>query len=147
MKRNFSTPKLLVAALLFFATMYQVSAQVVVRRPVAVVRRPVPVVRPYPRPVVYPVVVAPVPLPRYYVPVYYAGNPYYYSNGVFYVKVENSEGYKVVLPPVGTIVPSLPNGAKETVIDGKIYYEYEDVIYKSVVIEETVKYEVVGYTK
>ena len=143
MKGNFPTPKLLVAVMVFFATMYQMSAQVVLRRSVAVVHRPVPVVRPYVRPVAYPVVVAPVPLPRYHVPVYHAGNPYYYSNGVFYVKVENSESYKVVLPPVGTIVPSLPNGAKETVIDGKIYYEYEDVIYKSVIVEEKVKYEVV----
>lgn len=147
MKKKFSTPKFLVAVILFFATIYQVSAQVVVRRSVAVVHRPAPVVRPYVRPVAYPVVVAPVPLPRYYAPVFYAGNPYYYSNGVFYVKVENSEGYKVVLPPVGTLVPSLPKGAKETVIDGNVYYEYEDVIYKRAIVEEMVKYEVVGYTR
>lgn len=147
MKRNFPKPKLLVAALLFFAAMYQVSAQLVVRRSIAVVHRPVPMLRPYARSVVYPVVVAPVPLPRYYVPVFYAGNPYFYSNGVFYVKVENSEGYKVVLPPVGTLVPSLPNESRETVIDGKTYYEYEGVIYKRIFIEEMVKYEVVGYTK
>ncbi|WP_318342837.1 DUF6515 family protein [Flagellimonas baculiformis] len=147
MKRNFPKPKLLVAALLFFAAMYQVSAQLVVRRSIAVVHRPVPMLRPYARSVVYPVVVAPAPLPRYYVPVFYAGNPYFYSNGVFYVKVENSEGYKVVLPPVGTLVPSLPNESRETVIDGKTYYEYEGVIYKRIFIEEMVKYEVVGYTK
>nr|WP_293294509.1 DUF6515 family protein [Allomuricauda sp.] len=123
------------------------SAQLVVSRSVAVVHRPVPVVRPYVRPLVYPVVFAPVPLPRYYVPVYHAGNPYYYSNGVFYVKIEDSEGYRVILPPVGAIVSSLPIQAKETLIDGKNYYEYEDVIYKRIIIEENVKYEVVGYTR
>lgn len=145
MKRIVKVARLAFAPLLFLAAVNDVSAQVVVRRPgVAVVRRPV--VRPYVYPVARPVVVAPVALPRYYVPVYYAGNPYYYSNGVFYVRIENSESYKVVLPPVGTIVPTLPKGANETMIDDKIYYQYESVIYKQVMVENIVKYEVVGYT-
>lgn len=146
MKRIFHVSKLC-AAVLFFVAVNDVNAQVVVvRRPYV---RPYvrPVVRPYVRPVARPVVVAPVALPPYYVPVYHAGNPYYYSNGVFYVKVENSGSYKIVLPPIGTIVPSLPEGAKATVIDQQEYYEFQDVIYKKVMVENTVKYEVVGYTK
>ena len=146
MKKIIQTSKLWVVPFLFFALSSEVSAQVVVRRPaVTVVRRPV--VRPYVYPVARPVVVAPVPLPRYYTSVYYAGNPYYYSDGVFYVRIEQSESYKVVVPPVGTIVPSLPEGAKVTIIDDREYFEYGEVIYKRILVENLVKYEVVGYTK
>ncbi len=146
MKRIIQTSKLLLVPFVFFALTFELSAQVVVRRPaVTVVRRPV--VRPYVYPVARPVVVAPVPLPRYYTPVYYAGNPYYYSDGVFYVRIEQSESYKVVVPPVGTIVPNLPEGARVTIIDEREYFEYGEVIYKRILVENLVKYEVVGYTK
>ncbi|MEC7263548.1 MAG: DUF6515 family protein, partial [Bacteroidota bacterium] len=80
-------------------------------------------------------------------PVYYAGNPYYYSDGVFYVRIEQTESYKVVVPPVGTIVPNLPEGARVTMIDEREYFEYGEVIYKRILVENLVKYEVVGYTK
>ncbi|WP_375587343.1 DUF6515 family protein [Flagellimonas aurea] len=148
MKRSIKVSGLLITAILFTA-FNELNAQVVVRRPgVTVVRRPVarPYVRPVYRPIARPVVVAPVALPRHYVPVFYGGNPYYYANGVFYVRIEDSESYKVVVPPIGTIVPSLPEGARETMIDDKIYYEYEDIIYKRVMIENIVKYEIVGYS-
>ncbi|WP_228238635.1 DUF6515 family protein [Allomuricauda sp. M10] len=146
MKRIMQASKLWVIPILFLAFVPELSAQVVVRRPaVTVVHRPV--VRPYVYPVARPVVVAPVALPRYYAPVYYAGNPYYYANGVFYVRIEQSDSYKVVLPPVGTIVPNLPDGAHMTIIDDREYYEFGDVIYKKVLVENLVKYEVVGYTK
>jgi hypothetical protein len=65
---------------------------------------------------------------------------------VYYIKVEGSESYKVVLPPKGTIVPSLPDGAEKTQIDGITYFEYQGVLYKEVIIDQAVKYEVVGYT-
>jgi len=144
---------LLVLFLLGAAT--ETNAQVaVVRRGAVVVRHPYvrpvhPVVRvPAPRPVVvYPrpgVVVA--ALPAYYSMYYRGGVPYYYSDGIYYVKEEKNDSYKVVQPPVGTLVPVLPEEAKQNVLDGRVYYEFQNVIYKEVQTEEGLKYEVVGYT-
>jgi len=161
MKRIFrSQKKLLLLVIILAGVLTEVQAQVVVRRPagVTVVRRPVApgYYVPARRVVVAPraVVVAPLyrpgvliaALPAYYTVTYFGSVPYYYSSGVYYIKVEGSESYKVVLPPKGTIVPSLPDGAEKTQIDGITYFEYQGVLYKEVIIDQAVKYEVVGYT-
>jgi len=160
MKRIFNyQKKLLFLMIILTGAVTEMQAQVVIRRPagVAVVRRPVaPVYRAPARVVVAPrpVVVAPAyrvgvvigTLPAYYTITYVAGIPYYYSGGIYYVKTEGSESYKVVLPPKGTIVPTLPDGAVKTRIDGISYYEYQGVLYKEVIVDQVVKYEVVGYS-
>ena len=172
MKRIMNYQKSLLFLLIILAgALTGAQAQVVVRRPggVAVVRRPVaPVYAPARRVVVAPraVVVAParilvVPpvyragvviaaLPAYYTVTYVGSVPYYYSGGVYYIKTDqpqgSREGYEAVMPPVGTVVPSLPDGTRTFQVDGKTYFEYEHVVYKEVIVEDTVKYEVVGYT-
>ncbi|MGX1023987.1 DUF6515 family protein [Psychroflexus sp. MBR-150] len=83
-------------------------------------------------------------IPASWITVYYGGVPYYYCDGVYYVKTEVKDEYTPVQPPVGAIVPSLPEGAIVKTIDGKVYYEYEKVLYKMVTIENDVKYEVVS---
>jgi hypothetical protein len=80
---------------------------------------------------------------------------YCYSDGVYYAKKDhpedeitdpenlNAESESVISS--GTVVPALPNGAKKTQIDGNTYFEYENVLYKEVIVEDTVKYKVVAY--
>ena len=141
--------------LFFLGTYVEMNAQVtVVRRGPVVVRPHVrtvyPVVRVpaarrvvvYPRPMPGVVVAS---LPAYYTVCYTGGSAYYYSNGVYYVKEEKGKSYKVVRPPVGTVVPVLPEEAKQNILDGKMYYEFQDVVYKEIKTEEGLKFEVVGY--
>ena len=66
-------------------------------------------------------------LPFGYYPFYYGANQFYYSGGLFYQQYENE--YKVVVPPVGAEVPTLPSEAQEVVINGETYYEYKGVYY------------------
>ncbi|GLB51605.1 hypothetical protein NBRC110019_06440 [Neptunitalea chrysea] len=129
---------------LFFCTSEVHSQVVVVRRPV----KPVyyrPWVRPVPRrlppPVVVPAVVVRV-LPPHRV-IYYAGIPYYYASGVYYVQVQNTETYKVVEAPSGMMRDTLPENAKQTVIDDEVYYVAAGVYYKVVKIDGVKKYTVV----
>ena len=158
MKKMIHFQRLSLLTFLIMGAMSVAEAQVtVVRRSgAAVVRTPV-AVRVYRAPaavrVARPVVVAPVlrtgvvvaALPAYYTVAYCGHVPYYFSNGVYYVKVENSEEYKVVLPPIGTIVPELPDGAVKNKIDGTVYFEFQGVLYKKVKTTELKGYQVVGY--
>ncbi|MCT4639089.1 MAG: DUF6515 family protein [Bacteroidales bacterium] len=75
------------------------------------------------------------------------GNHYYYYFGTYYMKVITQHGvkYEVINPPVGTIVYDLPEGYKEKVIDGKVYYQLNNILYKQVIIDDSeVAYKVVG---
>lgn len=69
-------------------------------------------------------------LPYGYYPFYFGSDQFYYSGGLFYRQYDNS--YKVVVPPVGAQVPSIPSDAKEVVINGQTFYEYKGVYYNSV---------------
>lgn len=69
-------------------------------------------------------------LPYGYYPFYFGPDQFYYSGGLFYRQYDNS--YKVVVPPVGAQVPSIPSDAKEVVINGQTFYEYKGVYYNSV---------------
>ena len=73
-------------------------------------------------------------LPFGYYPFYYGANQFYYSGGLFYQQYENQ--YKVVVPPVGAEVPTLPSEAQEVVINGQNYYEYKGVYYSETVNAE-----------
>ncbi len=73
--------------------------------------------------------------------------PYYCYGGVIYSKIESGE-YEVVAPKVGMVVPELPEaGVSELSIDGKIYYEYDEILYKAVPTKRGVQYEVIENIK
>lgn len=77
----------------------------------------------------------------------YANRPYYCYGGVIYRKIDSGE-YEVVAPKVGMIVPELPEaGVTELSVDDKIYYEYDDIIYKAVPTKRGVQYEVIESIK
>ncbi|WP_367866450.1 DUF6515 family protein [Pedobacter sp. WC2423] len=66
-------------------------------------------------------------LPFGYYPFFYGNSQFYYSGGLFYRQYDDT--YKVVVPPVGASVPSLPSDAQQVVINGQTYYEYKGVYY------------------
>lgn len=66
-------------------------------------------------------------LPYGYYPFYFGADQFYYSGGFFYRQYDNE--YKVVVPPVGAQVPSIPSDATEVTINGQTYYEYKGVYY------------------
>ena len=73
-----------------------------------------------------------------------AGSEYYYQDGVFYVMDANGE-YKVIVPPAGALVETLPEDFDiVTLVDGNQYYKVDDTIYRVVVIEGKPYFEVLG---
>lgn len=56
---------------------------------------------------------------------------YYYNNGVYYSR--RNDRYTVIDAPVGALVSQLPDGYEEIVIDGNIYYQVDNVLYKTTV--------------
>jgi hypothetical protein len=76
--------------------------------------------------------------------IFIGGVPHFYYSGVYYRDIGNSE-YEVIDPTIGTIVPELPDdNVEEVMIDGQTFYEYNNILYKSVVTKNGVQYEVVG---
>lgn len=68
---------------------------------------------------------------------------YYQADGVVYEKVNNN--YVVVKPTEGTVVPALPDyNVREVVIDGKVFFEYDGILYKQIPTTVGLQYEVVG---
>jgi hypothetical protein len=73
-----------------------------------------------------------------------AGSDYYYQDGVFYVMGANGE-YKVIVPPAGALVETLPEDFDMvTLADGNEYYKVDDTVYRVVVIEGKPYFEVLG---
>lgn len=69
---------------------------------------------------------------------------YYCSEGVIYTATEDDQ-YEVVEPVVGMIVPELPEvNVREVSIDGTIYFEFEETLYKQIPTASGVQYKVVG---
>ncbi len=58
-----------------------------------------------------------------------AGQSYFYANGLYYTRVKKQ--YEVTKPPVGAVIPQLPEGHEEALIDGKTFYTYDDTFYKA----------------
>lgn len=82
-------------------------------------------------------------IPTHYNRIVIGAVPYFYFGGIFYRQYERE--YEVVQPPVGAIVPELPEyGVSEVTINGEIYYEFDNVLYKPVVTRNGVQYRVVG---
>jgi hypothetical protein len=66
--------------------------------------------------------------PPYYNTVVVGGNNFIYSDGVFLQPRGSS--YVVIAPPVGAVVPSIPEGCSVTNQGGVIYYDCSGVIYQ-----------------
>ncbi len=83
-------------------------------------------------------------LPSSRVSFMYKRRLYFCSAGVIYIECEDG-GYEVASPEVGMVVPELPEvGIRELSIDDKIYYEYDEILYKPIPTEDGIQYEVVG---
>lgn len=73
---------------------------------------------------------------------------YFYHSGVYYLEttevVSNGEKYEVTNPPVGIEIANISEDAEEVYIDGKVFYEFNDVIYKEIINDDgNLAYEVV----
>ncbi|MEO6521722.1 MAG: DUF6515 family protein [Mucilaginibacter sp.] len=83
-------------------------------------------------------------LPYGYYPFYWGDDQFYYNNGLFYQQYDNTQ-YEVVAPPMGAIVPTVPNDAKSITIDGLEYYELNGIYYQPVTTSDgTTGYKIVG---
>lgn len=73
------------------------------------------------------------------------GLPYFYYEGVYYRHYPEDNCYEVVKPPMGAIVPDLPDyGVRTLYINGMTVLEYDGVLYKPVHTRWGVEYKVVG---
>ena len=72
-------------------------------------------------------------------------NPFYYYEGTYYTPIPQSNQYQVTKPPVGTIVPSIPEDYNEVVRNGENLYEVNGILYKAIVVNNANSFEVVGY--
>ncbi len=72
-----------------------------------------------------------------------AGSQYYYQDGVFYIMDTDGE-YKVILPPAGALVETLPEDYEMVTLDGNEYYKVDDTIYRVVISEGRPYFEVLG---
>lgn len=68
------------------------------------------------------------PLPDGAVPITVGPTTYYYLDGVFYVPQDDS--FAVVNPPPGIVVPTLPTGAGQAIIDGVVCYQFNGFNYQ-----------------
>lgn len=136
--------------LLSFLFVQEVKSQVVVTKRIVVAHSPLV----YPYRGVRPSVIVQKPItklvvvttPKIYKLIYVAGKPYYYWQGIYYVKNEKSDNYTVVTSPIGAVIMELPEGAKQLILDNKVYYQYNNTIYKETIIENKIAYEVVSYS-
>lgn len=74
-------------------------------------------------------------LPVGYVRIVIGLSVYFYHSGVYYLETTTtsteSEGkYEVTQPPVGVILNEISDDAEEVYIEGNVFYEYNDVLYK-----------------
>ena len=68
---------------------------------------------------------------------------YYYQNGVFYVLDLDGE-YRVIVPPAGALVDSLPSDRKTVTLAGEVFYQVDDTIYEARNIDGVLYFEVLG---
>ena len=72
----------------------------------------------------------------------YAHSQYYYQDGVFYV-LENGQ-YKVIIPPAGALVTSLPDDYDVIVLNGVEYYKVDQTVYRTTLMDGNPYLEVLG---
>ena len=68
---------------------------------------------------------------------------YYYYYGTFYRYIDAMSTYEVVVPPVGAIVESIPEGYQQLTIEGQTYYIVDGIQYKPVIYDGEIWYEVI----
>lgn len=66
---------------------------------------------------------------------------YYYEEGVFYT-LKNGQ-YYVIEPPIGALLTQLPEDYEEIELNGNTYYQVENTLYKTTVINGALYFEVV----
>lgn len=73
-----------------------------------------------------------------------ASSNYYYQDGVFYVMDADGQ-YKVIVPPAGALVETLPEDFEMvTLRDGNEYYRVDDTVYRITINEGKPYFEVLG---
>lgn len=73
-----------------------------------------------------------------------ADGSYFYQDGVFYTQEADGE-YKVIVPPAGALVESLPEDYDLVVLsDGNEYYQVDNTIYQLKIVEGKPLFEVLG---
>ena len=68
-------------------------------------------------------------LPYGYYPLYLGSDLFYYSNGSYYRRYNDTD-YEVVDAPVGAQIPTLPANTKSVVVNGENFYELNGTYYK-----------------
>ncbi len=69
-------------------------------------------------------------LPKGYTSITSPNHKYYCCRGVVYIGLASGE-YETSLPEIGLTLPELPEaGVREVLIDGKLHYESEGLVYK-----------------
>ena len=75
-----------------------------------------------------------------------AGQQYYYDDGIFFI--EGADGqYETIVPPAGALVSELPDDYEVVVLDGDEYYQVDETIYRTVVVNGKACFEVLGQVK
>lgn len=72
-----------------------------------------------------------------------ADGSYYYQDGLFYAMDADGE-YKVIVPPAGALVESLPEDYDIVNLNGDDYYKVDDTVYKVTISEGKPYFEVLG---
>jgi len=62
-----------------------------------------------------------------YVQIFVGGSPYFYDDGIYYQQYGTD--YQEVYPPVGAIIPELPDGAIEIYAGNLVYYYVAGAFY------------------
>ena len=75
----------------------------------------------------------------------YAGadTQYYYQDGVFYIVNANGE-YVTIVPPAGALVETLPDDYKVITLGGDTYFQVDNTVYRTVVVDGAPLFEVLG---
>ena len=68
---------------------------------------------------------------------------YFYQDGVFYMMDSDGE-YKVIVPPAGALVETLPEDYEMVTLGGEEYYKVDDTVYKVTLSDGKPFFEVLG---
>ncbi|MBQ2112577.1 MAG: hypothetical protein II194_05060 [Bacteroidales bacterium] len=72
-----------------------------------------------------------------------AGSSYFYQDGVFYMMDSDGE-YKVIVPPAGALVETLPEDYEMVTLNDDEYYKVDDTVYRVIISEGKPYFEVLG---
>ena len=72
-----------------------------------------------------------------------ANTRYYYQDGVFYI-INSSGQYVTIVPPAGALVETLPDDYQVIVLNGDTYFQVDNTVYRTVVVDGAPLFEVLG---